>query len=231
MSRDISDELLYQVLADIEAVYLQELPEQAPEHRFSEQFEKRMRKLIKEQKRSPQARKAITFTKRAVLVLAALLAMAFGTVMSVEGLRVQFFKLVSEVFEKYTAITFDKNEAVSTGSDSFVQYELSYIPEGFSVESEICEPVTGMIFTAYRNETGSKIEFSQDTLENVSMSINTEGVNQEKMSINGCDAYYFSNIGMQSIYWFDDEYLYMISSDLDKEVVLKIAKSIKIKNN
>lgn len=79
-----------------------------------------MARLIKEERRRCQARKAIRFSKRAVLVLAALLVMAFGTVMSVEGLRVQFFKLVSEVFEKYTAITFDKNEAVSTGSDSFM---------------------------------------------------------------------------------------------------------------
>lgn len=230
MNYTISDELLYRVLADVEAMYLQEIPQQVPEHNFSRRFEKRMQRLIKEERRSPQVQKAVTFSKRAILVLAALLVMAIGMVMSVEGLRVQFFKLVSETFEKYTAIAFDKNEAVSTEDSSFVQYELSYIPEGFSVESEICEPVTKVHYVVYSNKEGKVINLSQECLENVSTSINTEGVSQEKISINGFDGYCFSNIGLQSIYWYNNEYLFMVSSSLDRNTVLKIAESIRIKN-
>ena len=225
---ELSDEMLYKAMPDVETLLLSKLPEQIPEHSFSRRFERRMRKLIQSEKRSPQMRGFIKQAKHVAVIILAILVMSFGTVMSVQALRVQFFRLITQAFERYTSVTFEQTGSELIQNEDFVLYQISDVPQGFKKAEELCDPDAKINYVTYRNESGSKIEFSQESLETVSMSVNTEGVSHEKTEINGCEAYYYSNIGMQSVYWFDDEYLYMVTSDLDKYTVLKLAKSTKI---
>lgn len=227
MNAEVSDDLLFELMPKVEVKLLAQLPEPIPTHRFTWRFEHKMRKIIKNVARSPQMRRIANYSKRAVLIIAALLIMTFGAVMSVEALRVRFFKLISQTFEKYTAIWFEKSANAPENIDIFIPYEITVIPKGFRISEMLYDPDAKWQDITYRNDAGNRISFEQGNLETMSISVNTEGVSLEKTEINGCEAYYFSNIGMQSVYWFDDTYFFMITSDLDKNMVLKLAESTK----
>lgn len=60
------------------------------------------------------------------------------------------------------------------------------------------------------------------------MQINTEGIDLEELEFNGLPAKYYSNQGVQNLIWYDNNYMYIISSTLNKDMVLDIAKSVKL---
>lgn len=62
----ITDKMLYQYAAEARDLWLSALPSDAdiPEHKFSRRFERKMKRLIREQRRSPQANKAIRGLRR-----------------------------------------------------------------------------------------------------------------------------------------------------------------------
>lgn len=72
------------------------------------------------------------------------------------------------------------------------------------------------------------ISYSQQTVSKVTMHINTQGVKLEDTSVNGLSAKYYSNQGVQTLIWYDDYYVYILSSALDSTAVFRIAESIPI---
>jgi len=54
-----------------------------------------------------------------------------------------------------------------------------------------------------------------------------EGI--ERLEFKGLPAVYYSNQGVQNLLWYDETYMYMVSSTLDKDAVFKIAGSVKVK--
>jgi hypothetical protein len=61
------------------------------------------------------------------------------------------------------------------------------------------------------------------------MHINTEGIEVERFEFKGLPAMYYSNQGVQNLLWYDETYMYMVSSTLDKDAVFEIAGSVKVK--
>ena len=51
----------------------------------------------------------------------------------------------------------------------------------------------------------------------------------ERLEFKGLPAVYYSNQGVQNLLWYDETYMYMVSSTLDKDAVFKIAGSVKVK--
>ena len=49
---------------------------------------------------------------------------------------------------------------------------------------------------------------------------------KQRVEIKGLPAKYYSNRGVQNLLWYDDEYLYMVSSTLDRDTVFRIAGSV-----
>ena len=50
----------------------------------------------------------------------------------------------------------------------------------------------------------------------------------EELEFNGHPAKYYSNHGVQNLLWYDGEYLYMVSSTLDRDTVFRVAESIEV---
>ena len=56
----------------------------------------------------------------------------------------------------------------------------------------------------------------------------TIGVELEELEFKGLPAKYYSNQGVQNLLWYDDKYMYLVSSTLDRYIVFKIAESVEI---
>jgi hypothetical protein len=191
------------------------------EHEFSDEFERKMQKLIRQsKKRSPVG--GLAFLRRRVVVLAAAIIILFASAMSVSAVRAAVFEFITEVYEKFTHIFFEESRSPQDAADEFTIYEPTYIPEGFEL---VNKNIDGLVLLEY--EKGNDfISYSQQRLENVSMYINTEGVELEELEFKGLPAKYYSNQGVQNLIWCDDAYMYMVSSTLDRDTVFRIAESV-----
>lgn len=224
MAYSFSEHQLKLAVIDADRIFLNALPgDEAIGHHFSLEFERKMRALI----RMSTKRNRSYFKKRLVTAIAAILLL-IATAMSVSAVRHAVFDFVALVYEKFTHFYFDtsRGAAPSEAPDSnFALYLPGFIPEGFEEKiSDIYE--SAYIYRCYKNGNDN-IDFYQRDIEGVSIDINTEGVIWEEIEFNGFTAKYYSNKGVQNLIWYDDNYMFMVSSTLDRETVFKIAESVK----
>ncbi len=222
MKIDFTDEMLREAVVRADIRELEAMPaDHEIEHEFSKRFERRMGKLIRRGKTgSPVG--AIAFLRRHMVAFVAAIIILFASAMSVSAVRAAVFEFITEVYEKFTHIFFNESRSSSDSAGEFIVRRPSFIPEGFEL---VDEKTAGPVLLVY--EKGSDyISYSQQRVEDVSMDINTEGAELEELEFKGLPAKYYSNQGVQNLLWYDDEYLYMVSSTLDRDAVFRIAESV-----
>lgn len=222
MAISYSEESLKAAIVAVDHLFIDSLPsDDEINYVFSKRFKRRMNKLIAQYGPEKKNKKSHVARKRWIAILAAVI-MAISTVMSVSAAREAVFQFVSQVYKKYSQIFFSQSLSVSQNSVVFTKHKPHYIPAGFQlVHSETNE----LLRLEYKNDDDI-IMYSQQNASDISMHINIEGTKLEDLKLNGIPAKYYSNHGLQNIIWYDDRYMYMVSSTLNRETVLKIAESV-----
>ncbi len=222
MTINFTDDMLREAVVRADIRELEAMPaDYEIEHEFSKRFERKMKKLVRRSKTGNQAGRVVFLRRRAV-ALAAAIVILLATAMSVSAVRAAVFEFITEAYEKFTHIFFEESPPSQESADELSIRRPSFIPEGFEL---VNEKTTGPVLLVY--EKGSDyISYSQQRLENVSLQVNTEGAELEELKFNGHPAKYYSNRGVQNLLWYDDEYLYMVSSTLDRDTVFRIAGSV-----
>ena len=134
----ISDEMLRENAEKAAKLYLERINsefEQETEHVFSGHFERKMRKIIKDQKRSPGQRRFISIVQKAAVILLVLLAGTFATTMSVKAYREEFISFIKRVTHRATSIEY------RIGDVEYCEVDLSktvfgYLPEGYEITEQ-----------------------------------------------------------------------------------------------
>ena len=147
--------------------------------------------------------------------------------MSVSAIRQRVVEFITEVYQKYTQVFFSESQSSQMESEIFTAYTPSYIPKGFEL---VNQDTNETVLLDY--EKGNDfISYKQGWLDEISMQINTEGVQLEELTFNNLPAKYYSNQEVQNLIWYDNHYMYMVSSTLDRKMVFKIAESVKTTEN
>jgi hypothetical protein len=198
-------------------------PDDKIEHTFSTRFLRKMKALIRQSKNRSLTAQSTFKPRKLVAILVAALILLFASAMSVSAVRETVFKFITEVYEKYTQVFFNESQSTQPIDEVFTAYAPTKIPTGFEL---VHENLNGLVMLEYEKEN-EYLTYEQKRLDKVSMHINTEGVELEDFEFNGLPAKYYSNQGMQTLIWYDNNYMYMISSTLNKDAVFDIAKSVK----
>lgn len=111
------------------------------------------------------------------------------------------------------------------------KYYLSELSGGFEIISTSSNPIS--ITTIYKNNaTGQTISFQQSVKEDFSMHFNTEKGEFVEVEINGHSGVTLEitidNQVLNGIIWDSGDYILQISSNLDKNELLYLAKSAKV---
>ncbi len=220
MCYSFDDDKLKEAVKKVDEYYINSLPSNEDiEYQFSNKFQKRMKKLVKQSKKKEIYVGTMFLHKRiAVFIISIFILIASS--MNVSAVRRAVFEFISYVYEKYTEIIFDKSGPITKGE--FTPFTPSYIPEGFTIS---LEDLDGSVYLEYI-KSDDYIIYEQKNKEDVTSHINTEGIEMEDTEVNGLPAAYYSNSGVQNLIWYDELYMYSISSTLDKEEVFRIAMSI-----
>ena len=136
---EFSDEILKKAVTKADCYEINALPADAQiEYTFTIGFQWRMKKLIRLSKKQfvPMTR----WNKRTLVVC--ILTLSLASAMSVSAIRKQVFKFISEIYEKYSAIHYEKSDQTDQfqiDNDEFEAKIPEYIPQGFELIYEVRE--------------------------------------------------------------------------------------------
>lgn len=196
------------------------LTNSSEKHIFSPKFEKRMKRLIK-RRNKPYYRIVNTSVKRAACIAAAVLIVSSTAIMSVDALRNAFIDFIVSVYEKFSIIFTEDKKAPEIIEEIYnITYDLNDYTIDYHEYNEI-----------FRNTVYVKddyvIDFSQYIKSAYDLLINTENAETIAIDLNGNEAvYFYDNHNYSHIIWDNGDYIIDISSNLDKNKLINIAKSV-----
>ena len=193
------------------------------QHTFSKRFERKMARLIRQQKSFyfPMIRTPI---RRTVTIMVTLIIILSTTVISVSALREAFIHFITEIFDTHTEVqTIQDNTASELFEDI---YAVTNIPDGFEIvfQNDNIEETPALI-TEYRNGQ-QRIIFSQYIKFRYNVNVNTEGYEMVRIDINGNEGFMIEMIDNIYIAWDNGDYILTISSNVGKNALIDMANSV-----
>lgn len=178
----VSKEEFFDILREYASKEFEHIPKSDDEidYEFSEEFEKKMEKLIDSIGNNKKPRKLNH--RKAIAILIAAIIVAFAGAMSVGAIREPIVEFIYKVYDGFTDLIF---EGDTTDKLSHI-YSLSEIPEGFVETDRLIND--NINYVSYENiQTNSKIELVQQPTKDVFISLDNENGHVEKYGINGTE--------------------------------------------
>lgn len=223
MKNIVDDEFFYTYIPQIEQKILDRIPpENEIQHQFSNRFKRKMKTLLKYERRTPAMRRFVQWTKNTAVILFVIVSLSFGTVLSVEAYRIRFFEFITEVWYDLTSIVIRSND--NALNDTLIPVTPSFIPEGYEILEQSTSKYENIII--YNNENGAEIYFSQELLTQSEFIIDSENAVIETFTIGAQDIYMIINKNITQLYWHDDTTIFSIIGSFDRTELIKIAESI-----
>lgn len=201
---------------------------------FSLEFEKRMAQLIKRQSRPLRRKRAMGALGRAAVVLLTVCAVAFGSIMSVEALRLQVLNMAIQWGEKAASFRYSRQgEFAAPQVDQLakgIPYAPAYVPEGFAVKQVQRAEGVVMDTIIYENSEGVKLYFCIAQMGDAfSMSVDNEHSTYQHIKINGYDAHLFTATSPDErsyLLWDDGTYHFNLTSSIQVAELIRMAESV-----
>lgn len=172
------------------------------QHEFSPEFEQKIEKLIRKEKKFLWH--FVNTASKRVAVIAAVFVMLFTTACSVEAIREPIVRFLIEVYESFTEYNFEGEK-----SDTITkEYKISGIPEGFT-QTDYFRDDTG-ITTTYENEHGDKIRFSQTITSGTDITIDGEHAETKSVDVSGREFQLYLREDISVAFWIEDIYVLKI---------------------
>lgn len=224
--KELPDEFLEEAFLQAAEYALERLPEDdAIPHTFSRRHLRRMKKVLRQAYLPPTPERPVFLGRRYAVVLVAALLAAFGAVMSVEAWRQAFFAFFQKKYPTYSDVSYEQIGDIAL-PETLIKYAPTYIPEGYvQVDSEEL-PVFQMKY--YENDQGQSIFFLQSRLDMADYAIDTEREDFVEIDLGGQTAHFLPNEGEYTLLWENSYYSFILTVNIDKDELIKIAKSTKI---
>lgn len=223
----IDDEFLYTHMTQAEKLMLDQIPpERTLKHHFSRRFLRKMRALIRYERRTPRMRKAVHCMKVAAAAFAVVLSLTFGALMSVEASRTRMIEIITRVLSDATSVRISVDNGAP--SDKILRPIMpTYVPEGYCITEKDVGKMSDYII--YENETGNAISYYQLLMGASETLIDTEDTFTRTVKIGSKDVWVVVKPSRNycSLYWHDSYYFYSLSGNyIGSDELLKMAESI-----
>ena len=227
----ISEEMLRESAGKAAQLYLERIDVeygQESEHVFSRRFERRMRRIIKDQKRSPAQRKFISIMQKVAVAVLVLLVGTFTTTMSVKAYRREFINFITSITHRATRIEYRIGD-VEYYSVDLNKTVFGYIPQGY--EATQADIIDDNSFNTFANSNGDIIHI--DIYEVTDHSSGAVYIDTEKAEvtypvIDGEETILSQKPGKIMLVGSKRNVIYLISGwNLLEEDIIKIAENIR----
>lgn len=226
----ITDEMLYQHAPEARDLWLSTLPNDAdiPEHKFSRRFERKMKRLIREQRQSPRTNKIIRGLRRVAAIILVVGILSFSGLMTVEAYREKVIEVVVQVFHDLTNYQFASEKNDTAQSVELPEITFQYIPDGMEkIEDSIRDSFR---YILYESKDGKFFELTQAvviTNSDYEKILDSENAETEEFYIGDSEAISNTKNGVTTILWTRDHVLYTLFGSIDQADLKIIAEKIK----
>lgn len=227
---EITEEMLYKCAPRAEKLWISTLPfdDQIPEHKFSRRFERKMKKLIRKQKRSPMMKQFLSAAKKIAVVVLVVATISFSGLMTVEAYRAKLIEVITEVFYDLTHFTFFSSWSGDVGLG---EIEFSYLPVGMTeVRRETFDnPKCQTIYL--ENTEGYQLKASQQLLtddDDLELILDSEDANTTTIFFGDSEAFLIVKEDTSTLMWEDEPYLILLTGDFPSEEMIEIANGMSI---
>lgn len=219
----VTDEWLYKYMPIVDAAMLRAIESEVDyNYIFSENYERKMKKVIRQESRM-WVGDFMRFARKVAVVVICILAALFALTMSVEAYRTKFFQTVKEIWEDSVIYTYFSE----VGEEGFREMEPQYIPEGYSEVSRVSGEDTVSIM--YRKSEEEYIYYYQTwaTEERFNV-LDSEYQLQEIKEINkGIATITIYSNGYIGVYYEKDDYIYLLGANgMDIDEIYNILESL-----
>lgn len=223
-----TDELILQAIREVvEERIDQEVLEFSGEepHVFSREHEKKMAKLIRDQKK-PYFKLICTAGRRAACIAVVVILFA-ATALSVKAIREAVFDFITHIFSDHTVVTTESGADDGYPETIEEEYYISALPEGF--EETENHKTNAFIKKKFYKENEYVI-FKQYVKTNYSIYFDNDHFNYDEYIDNDDQKYMIiTNEDDTTYIWNNGQYVFEITSNLDKNQVLELCRSTKQK--
>ncbi|PKM51424.1 MAG: hypothetical protein CVV02_07410 [Firmicutes bacterium HGW-Firmicutes-7] len=195
-------------------------------------FDDFLKNRKKELEKNRRVQKLGTYSKRAAVVVLAVIITAATVTVSVEAYRIQFLNFIIETKEKYSLVNIEEDTGATIDfnqlpTDWMNFYYPTYIPRGYIFKQASGDEVQKrMVFEDFDYH---EITFIQAELS-ASMQLDTEDGDVIQLEINGNRGMLIEENGYVIINWYNQEKLFTLDGEIDQNILIQMAKSIE-KNN
>lgn len=222
-SKKIIGNAIEEVLDEEFAEYMKALPIYS-DHKFSERHNRKMNRLIKRQ-RKPYFRFICTTGRRVACIIVAFIVMS-ASALSVRAIREAFFDFIMSIFSDHNVIT------VESGTDSDYpetieeEYYISDLPDEFKENDYLKSNASIDHFYSINDKY---IVFSQHTKSDFEIYVDNENTQFTEIEESGTIYMMMINDYDITYIWDNGRYIFEIESNLDKNIILNLCKSTKVK--
>lgn len=209
----ISDELLYQSAPLARELCHSTFPskDEVPQHTFSRRFERKMNKLIRQQRRSLPFHRFLRIFKYFPLALLVAAVVSLTVWLAISPHSMQFL------------------QETNTLQDDSRYVRMDYIPSAMDHET-IEENTNEQLQVRYFNDSGDYFHVTVCFLqkgENAPTLAVPEGAQVSEVELNGNHAMQYSKDNILTLVWSNQRRTYHLEGSLPAEEMLRIAQAIK----
>lgn len=227
---EITDELLCAHAGRARDLWLSTLPkdEDLPPFVLSPRFERKMKQLLAQQRRSPQANRTLLYAKRTAVAAMVVLAVSFGGLMTVEAHREKVVEFVTHVFHELTDYRFVK-DAPDTGAVELPDVTFGYVPEGFELTEDRLVNGGRRHNFEYKNSSGEFFRLSQQGITadgDYRAILDTEDAPAQPTTVNGNEGICNTKNGYSTILWSEGPVVCHLRGTIPLEELRIIAENL-----
>ena len=228
MKHQMDEKIVKEALAPYVEGLSEALPsqEESAEITFSADFEKRMERMMRKQRRFYYPWVNTSGKRVAAVLVIAVLGLTVTT-FGVKAVREPVLKFMVKTHERYSEITL---EDAATDCVEFVKTLPTYIPEGFSPRRGKKEG-SSFYRKEYHNEDGRRITYIQKSNSGLNMTLNTENSEcYKEFTIQSYPAILNVNLGETMVLLTTEHYLYCVSGKVSAEELVRMMESIPLEH-
>lgn len=208
--KKITDEMLYKYVPIVDDILIKEIEERTNyEYKFSDEFEKKMKKVIFQEKHRNLYKIINSPLKLVASIVIVILVSVFSVTMSVEANRIIFFEKLQAIWEDSFLYKYYVDE-----SSQIHFYEPGYVVEGYEQKKYISNEIVSL-YEYYNSDTHQQYNLSQEMVtdgKQVVFDLEYDSVETVNYGILRVDIYRYQN-GYVRAYTEYGQYIFSIDAD------------------
>lgn len=224
-NEEIFDILIKEALIEKWDKELDELKLQTTPHGFSRSFNKRIQRIRFSIASKNNIKKAGKIALKAVASIAIVMGVCFGGLLTQPKIYAAVSEVIKEIFSSHDSYFYQKeNDGIVFDKDK----KPVYIPESYELRSVYY--AKNNVSLTYESVDGKFIYCGYGLAEGSLISMDNERHTYSELKYDDITYYFYEAIeenSFNTLIWYSDGYYYSIDAQLERDKIVKIAKSIK----